>query len=120
MNNQLIIENNQLKVLPRGLNKIWAFKNKIEIPIHHVLGATVDNNILKTKKGMRRLGLGGTNKWAGTWILDGEKIFWNVSRKDTPIVIQLKNEKFSRLVIGVEHADEWTDRINNLIGQKNN
>lgn len=67
------------------------------------------------EKGFRGPGLGLPNKWSGTFTLNGEKNFWNVTRGNTPIVIQLKNEKFSRLILGVENAKEWVRKINHTI-----
>lgn len=115
IDNKISIENNKLIVLPQGLDKVWSFNNKLEIPMINVMGATIDKDILNTKKGFRGPGLGLPNKWCGTWTLDGEKNFWNVTRKTSPVVIQLKNEKFSRLILGLEDATEWVDRINNSI-----
>lgn len=102
-------------IVPQGLDKVWSFKNKLEIPITNVMGATIDKDILNTKKGVKAPGLGLPNKWSGTWTLDGEKNFWNVTRSMDPVVIHLKNETFSRLILGLENADEWVDEINNSI-----
>lgn len=115
MDNKISIENNNLIIIPQGLDKVWSFKNKLEIPMKNVMGATIDKDILNTEKGFRGPGLGLPNKWSGTWTLDGEKNFWNVTRNTTPVVIQLKNEKFSRLILGIENAVGWVDKINNSI-----
>ncbi|MCA9767146.1 MAG: hypothetical protein KC455_12105 [Carnobacterium sp.] len=115
MDNKLSIENNQLIVVPQGLDKVWSFKNKLEFPMKNVMGATIDPTILNVKKGFRGPGLEIPNKWSGTWTHNGEKDFWNVTRKETPVVIQLKNEKFSRLILGLDDANEWVDKINNAI-----
>ncbi|QII82113.1 hypothetical protein [Jeotgalibaca arthritidis] len=118
MENKISIKNNNLIILPQGLDKVWSLKNKLEIPMTNVMGATIDKNILDVKKGFRGPGLEIPNKWSGTWTLNGEKIFWNVTRKETPVVIQLKNEKFSRLILGLDDAIEWVDEINNSINTK--
>lgn len=115
INNKLIIENNTLFVIPQGLDKVWSFKNRLKIPMTNVMGATIDKEILNTNKGFRGPGLQLPNKWSGTFTLDGEKTFWNVTRKTTPVVIQLKNERFSRLILGLENATQWVDKINNSI-----
>ena len=115
MDNKISIENNKLIILPQGLDKVWSFKNKLEIPMTNVMGATIDTDILNAKKGFRGPGLGLPNKWSGTWTLDGERNFWNVTRNETPVVIQLKNEHFSRLILGLDDATGWVDKINNSI-----
>lgn len=115
INNKIEIKNNKLIVTPQGLDKVWSFTNKLEIPMTNVIGAKMDQNILNTKKGFRAPGLGLPNKWSGTYILDGEKNFWNATRNTPPIVIQLKNEKYSRLILSIENATEWVDKINTFI-----
>lgn len=94
---------------------MWSFQKKLEIPMSNIMGATIDKDIVNTKKGLRAPGLGLPNKWSGTWTLDGEKHFWNVTRGTDPVVIQLKNEKFSRLILGIEDATKWVNKINNSI-----
>lgn len=118
MENKISIKNSNLIILPQGLDKFWSLKNKLEFPMTNVMGATIDKNILDVKKGFRGPGLEIPNKWSGTWTLNGEKIFWNVTRRETPVVIQLKNEKFSRLILGLDDAIEWVDKINNSINTK--
>ena len=115
IDNKIEIKNDKLIVIPQGLDKVWSFKNKLEIPINNVIGAMIDHDIVNTNKGFRGPGLGLPNKWSGTFTLDGEKNFWNVTRNTTPVVIQLENEKYSRLILGIENATKWVDKINNLI-----
>jgi hypothetical protein len=39
---------------------------------------------------------------AGTFHQEGERIFWDVHDPEKTVVIRLKNERYSRLVIEVE------------------
>ncbi|WP_369385437.1 hypothetical protein [Holzapfeliella floricola] len=43
-----------------------------------------------------------------------KKTFFNVSRKDKPVVIQLKDEAYTRLVLGVENPEKLVDKLNNI------
>ncbi len=113
--NLLSIENNELMIVPKGLDKIWSFTNKIEIPFKNIISVSIDKKIINERKGIRLLGLATFNKWSGTFISKKEKNFWNVTRKETPMVIELRNEKFKRLIIGVTNAEEWTLKINSLV-----
>lgn len=115
--NLLTIENDKLIVQPKGLDKIWSFTNKIEIPFKNISSVSIDKEIINKFNGTRMPGLATFNKWAGTFILNKEKNFWNVTRKETPLVIELNNEKFKRLVIGVDNADVWLNKINSLISK---
>lgn len=115
MNNSLVIKDNMLVVEPRRMDKVWSFKNRLRIPLEHIVKAEVDPEIIDTKKGVKAPGLGTPDKWAGTWTLEGEKSFWNVTRDATPLVIHLQNEKFTRLILGVENASDWVETLNKAI-----
>lgn len=103
MTNKVIISENKLIIKPRGLDKLWSLKSKIIIPVNHVMGATIDNGIVKDGTGIKMPGTKGFNKIAGTFIKNGRKSFWNVNLKEKILVIQLKNEKYTRLILGVDN-----------------
>jgi hypothetical protein len=115
MENKVILQDNQLIVEPIGIDKVWSFTSKLFVPVSNVMGATVDKGILDANKGLRDAGLGLPNKWSGVFNKDGEKTFWNANRTDAPIVIQLKNEKFARLVLTVDNPNKLANDINNLV-----
>ncbi|MGL4941125.1 PH domain-containing protein [Bifidobacterium asteroides] len=115
MNNKVAIVGRTLEIEPQGLDKMWSFRGKLVVPLEHVLGASEDPGILDDAKGLRAPGLHVPGKWAGTFIEQGEKTFWNVTRPESPIVIQLKGEHYDRLVLGVEHPRELVNRINAAI-----
>ncbi len=117
MGNKIAIVANTLEIEPEGLDKFWSFKGKLEVPIDHIDGASEDPGILDDTKGLRSPGLHTPGKWAGTFTQHGEKIFWNVTSPEHPIVIQLNNEDYARLVIGVNNPREIVDQINNAITQ---
>lgn len=115
MQNKIEITNEQLLVVPQGVNKLTSLKNKIEIPLQHVCGATIDEEILNESKGVRAPGTAIGDYWAGSFIKNGEKIFFNIKRGNLPVVIQLVNEKYTRLVLGVDNPKRTVDLINNKI-----
>lgn len=115
MEDQIKIEDDKLYIIPQGLDKLWSFENQLVIPLDHILGATIDQDILKTRKGLRGPGLGLPNKWSGTWTLHGVKSFWNITRQELPLVIQLKDEYYSQIVIGVDEPRKWTGRLNSPV-----
>lgn len=115
MLNIVKIENQKLLVIPQGINKIAALKNKIEVPIQHVVGASIDTGILNDSKGLRAPGASFPGYWAGSFKKSGEESFFNIKRGNKPVVIQLKNEKYTRLVLGVDNPENIVDLINNSI-----
>lgn len=50
------IEGDDLVVVIEGLDKLWAFKGSLTIPLAHVRGATVDPGIAAEPKGVRAPG----------------------------------------------------------------
>lgn len=113
--NTITITDSKLIVEPKGFDKVFSFKSKISVPLSHVRGATFDPGFNQEPKGIRAPGLGLPGKWSGTFILHGQKSFWNVSNATSTIVIQLKNEKYTQLVLTVENPKEFVDTVNALI-----
>jgi hypothetical protein len=93
-----------LVVHVHGMDQLWALKSRLEIPLAHVVGAEVDPEIAREwHKGIRA---GGTHVpgviTAGTFYQEGERVFWDVHDPEKTLVIQLRDERYTRLVIEVE------------------
>lgn len=63
----------------------------------------------------RVLGTSLPGYWSGSFKKDGEESFFNIRRENKPVVIQLKNEKYTRLILGVDDPENVVDLINNNI-----
>ncbi|WEV47450.1 hypothetical protein OZX62_04065 [Bifidobacterium sp. ESL0690] len=115
--NTVTIEGKTLKVVPNGLNKLWSLKGNLEIPLAHVAGATLDPGFnMSGRRALRDPGLSIPGKNAGTFKFpDGDVEFWNIAQPEQPLVIQLRNEKFNRLVLGVADPRQVADVINAAI-----
>ncbi len=110
--NIITLTDTMLEVEPNGLDKLWSFTRKLEIPLIHVRGATFDPGANNEPKGWRGPGLGMPGKWAGTFHKDGDKSFWNVSAPNETIVIELVEEDYARLVLTVDKPRYVVDAIN--------
>ncbi|MER6504559.1 hypothetical protein ABT218_35915 [Streptomyces sp. NPDC001455] len=96
------IDDGNLIVEIEGLDKLWALKSRLTIPLAHVRGATADPGIAKEPKGLRSPGTHVPGVvTAGTFHVDGERIFWDVRDPAKAVVIQLADERYARLVIQV-------------------
>jgi len=88
-----------------GWDRLWAFKNRIEVPLSHVESGEMDPEIARREwwKGIKAPGTGlpGVIK-AGTFYQRRERVFWDVHDPDKTIVIQLRDERYARLNIEVE------------------
>ena len=110
--NIITLTDTALVVEPQGLDKLWSFTRKLEIPLNHVRGATFDPGANKESKGLRAPGLAIPGKLAGTFNKDGDKSFWNVSAPSETVVIELINEHYARLVLTVGQPRSVVDAIN--------
>ncbi len=113
--NTVTITAENLTVEPRGLDKVWSFTNRLEIPLANVRGATFDPGANHEPKGFRGPGLGMPGKWSGTFTRNGGKSFWNVSTPGETIVVQLVNEHFDRLFLTVREPRTIVDQINSAL-----
>jgi hypothetical protein len=88
----------------QGTDQLWALKSRLEIPLSHVVGAEADPEVaLRWWKGIRAPGtyVPGVIA-AGTFYQEGEKVFWDVHDPEKTVVIRLREENYSRLVVEVE------------------
>ncbi|MEU1539772.1 hypothetical protein ABZ461_16955 [Actinacidiphila glaucinigra] len=97
------IEGDDLVVVIEGLDKLWAFKSSLTIPLANVRGATADPGIANDPKGIRAPGshIPGVII-AGTFHQEGEKVFWDVKDRSKALVIELADEQYARLVLQVD------------------
>jgi len=87
-----------------GFHKIWALKNQLIISAENIVSAYQDVSELQGWKGWR---MPGTHVpyliTAGTYYKNGDRIFWDVMDKENAIIIQLKEEKYQKIIIEVEN-----------------
>ncbi|UGT55193.1 hypothetical protein [Nocardia asteroides] len=104
---EVSIDGADLVVRIEGLDKLWALKSRLVIPLTNVRGATVDPGIVKERKGIRAPGthLPGVIT-AGTFHIDGEQVFWDLRDPDKAVVVELADERYARLVIEVDNPAE--------------
>ena len=113
--NTVTVNEATLIVEPMGLDKLWSFKRRLEIPLAHVRGATCDSGINNEPKGIRVPGLSLPGKWSGTFRREEENSFWNVSTSGATVVIELAEEDFTRLILTVDDPHEIVEVINAAI-----
>ena len=106
---KVIAENDYFVFNVVGLHKLWSFKDSIRIPREHIAKAHMHNyrNSSPFWKGWR---LPGTHVpfviTAGTYYQRGKKNFWDVVKERNAIVVELKDEKYKKLIIEVENPEE--------------
>ena len=110
--NKATLTDTALIIEPLELDKLWAVRFRLTVPLHHIVNVALEPvETLKSKRGMRMLGLATFHKWAGTFILRGEKSFWNVSDAGSVVSVELRDEKYKRLYVSVKNPQSVIDEI---------
>jgi len=107
-----------LSVHVQGMDRLWALRSRLEIPLAHVSGAEAASEVARGWwQGIRS---GGTHVpgviTAGTFHQEGERVFWDVHDPEKAIVIRLRDERYARLVIEVEDPPATVAAIREALG----
>ena len=107
-----------LSIHVMGMDRLWALRSHLEIPLAHVSGAEAAPEVAhRWWQGIRS---GGTHVpgviTAGTFHQEGERVFWDVHDSEKAIVIRLRDEKYERLVIEVEDPLATVAAIQEALG----
>ena len=106
-----------LAVEPKGWDKLWALKNRIEVPLDHV--TNVREGAGESARGIRAPGTAVPGVIiAGTYYDNGKPIFWNVHDSRKAIAIDLRDERFARLVVEVADPAETINTIQKQMAAK--
>jgi hypothetical protein len=86
-----------------GLDKLWAFRSHLEIPLAHILGAEHDpESVGRWWHGLKVFGTELPGLFAaGTFYYHGELVFWDVRSPDRTVIVSLDHERFKKLIIEV-------------------
>ena len=88
----------------QGMDKLWSFRSRLDIPLVHITGASQAPDEAKGWfDGLRLMGthLPGVIS-AGTFYEDGGLVFWDVHDTSRAIAIALEHERYQKLVVEVE------------------
>lgn len=113
------IENDQLVINMKGVRKFFAMKSEVSVPLTSVESVITGLDWKDLPKALDKvlgtnsneLYYGGTFRDGGFWNLDGDKVFFDLRRKEEAIVITLNDEDFKKLIIGCETPEETVKLI---------
>jgi hypothetical protein len=86
-----------------GIDKLWALRSRLEIPLEHILGAEHDPaQVGRWWHGFKILGTDLPGLFAfGTFYYHGELVFWDVRRFEQTVIVSLDHERYKKLIIEV-------------------
>lgn len=103
-----------------GMDKIWSLKSRIEIPLSHITGATIDKEA--ARGWWHGIKMPGTQIpgliTAGTFYQHGRRVFYDVHDTDNTIVVELNDESYDQLVVEVANPPAEIARITSAIIQR--
>jgi hypothetical protein len=101
------IEANALRVTFRGIHRFWTLRRQLTVPLAHIVDARRDPSLASASPGWRLLGaeLPGVVE-AGRFVKYGARAFWDVADPDKAVVIELREERYARLVLEVDEPDK--------------
>ena len=97
----------------KGIHKLWALKSQLTIPVSHVVTAYPNTKSLNWV-GLRMPGtqIPGLIT-AGTFLASDGDIFCDVVNKEKAIMIELKDERYTKLIIEVENPEAAIELLTN-------
>lgn len=103
-----------------GLDKLWALKSRLEIPLAHVKSVRYDADA--AKGWWHGVKLGGTSLpgviTAGTFYQKGRLVFYDAHTPDNTIVVELDHEHYDQLVLQVRNPAGAAQEITAAIARK--
>jgi hypothetical protein len=97
----------------KGLVRRWALKYRLQIPLSHITGVTIDSAIVR--RGWKDARIPGTDApgliQVGTYYMQGDWVFWDVRSADRALVISLRDERYAMLVLEVADPERTAEAI---------
>ncbi len=104
-----------LVVRPRRLNRLWAFKGEVRVPLSQIreLRAGVDRRSVPSGLRVPGTAVPGIIQ-AGTYRRKGQRSFWLVGRTRTVTVIECSGGRFDRIVLQLD--DDEVAKLRRALG----
>ena len=102
-----------LRIEVQGLDKLWSLTSRLEIPLEHVIDVRPADD---QPGGLRALGtcIPGVIT-AGTFVQEGDLVFWDVHDPTKAITLDLRDERYSKLIIEVADPAETISDLKNAL-----
>src|SRR4051812_1355922 len=103
------ITDGELTIEIQGLDKLWSLTSRLEIPLEHVIDVRLADD---QSEGVRAPGthIPGVIT-AGTFVQEGSSVFWDVHDPTKAIALDLRDERYSKLVIEVADPTATIDAV---------
>ncbi len=100
-----------------GVDRFLALKSSLSVPLAHV--AAIDQDVTEASVIYHGLRLPGTGipgvVTAGSFLRDGQWTFWDVHDPAKSVIVRLRDEHYTRLVVGVDDPSATVERVREAI-----
>ena len=113
----LTVKGDRLSLQVKGLDRLWAMRSRLDIPLASVRAARVDPRVARGLwKGVSAPGTHIPGLIiAGTFYQDDKRIFWDVHDPDKTVVIDLVGQRFDQLIVEVQDPESVVKMIERAI-----
>ena len=113
----LTVRGDRLRLQVKGLDRLWAMRSRLDIPLASVRSARVDP---KVARGLwKGVSAPGTHIpgliIAGTFYQDDKRIFWDVHDPHKTVVIDLVGQRYDQLIVEVHDPESVVKMIESAI-----
>ena len=97
------VEGDRVVFNVEGLDKLWSFRSRVEIPLAHITAAEVNHELVgRWWHGVKMVGAELPGLFAaGTFYYHGELVFWDVRDPASTIIVSLEHERYRKLIVEV-------------------
>jgi hypothetical protein len=117
---ELSLEHDSLILKVKGLDRLWAFRSRLEIPLAHIKGVRADPSV--ANGGRRGIRAAGTRVpgvlVAGTFYQDGKRVFWDVHRAENTIILDLDDDRYDQLIVEVADPATAVARVRDALASR--
>jgi hypothetical protein len=100
------ITDEALVVHIEGADRLWALRSRLQVPLENIVAVGPATERIKAFMGFKRFGTHVPGVIAaGNFHQDGQTVFWDVHHPDKAIEVELRDERYGRLVVEVEDRD---------------
>ena len=116
---EITIEEEKAVFQVQGWDKFWSLRSRLEIPLRHIKGVYADPKpAMSWFQGFKVVGTDIPNIFrAGTFFQKGDLVFWDVQNPEKTIVVELADERYTKLIVEVPALDVAVNLIKSAIAQ---
>ena len=113
------VEDERVAFNVEGMDKLWSFRSRLEIPIAHITGVEVNHEqVGRWWHGLKMLGTDLPGLFAaGMFRYHGETVFWDVRDPAHAIIVSLEHETYKKLIVEVADPPATVTILKSAIGR---